>query len=821
MRQLILFVLCCCLLNCGQSPSIDLEATTKPGSVNETTMRLPNNWLLTPIGEQINVGDLPLAIALHPEGRYAAVTNGGYLPDYVSIIDLKEREEVQQVRVPHCWVGVEFSPDGGQLAVSITSRNTIYLYDFTRNRAVLADSVVLGQQVISTKIYPAGLAYTPDARYLVVANILSNSITLIDVPGKRVLKDVPCDPYPNYVQIHPVGHKAYVSTRGGNSVQILSLPELTVLKTIPVGSRPNHMVLSFKGDRLFVACANSDDVYVIDTAVEDVIDRIDLRPYPQSRPGTTPNGVAVTGDGRTLYAVDADNNDVAIVDVSRHPACLLGRLPTGWYPTAVALANNDRTLLVANGKGLQSKANPQGPQPTKPTTPETEYIGRLFRGTLALVALDSIDDALIAKYTTMVAYNNGWDRSKAALERGNLSAKLSVIPRRVGEPSKIKYVLYIIKENRTYDQVFGDLPQGDGDSTLCLFPEEVTPNHHKLAKTWVLFDNFFVDSEVSMDGHPWSTAAIAVDYIEKTWPSRYSRQGLFYAPNPNGGADRHILAEEIANPDEGYIWDMARRAGLRIRSYWELPAVASLQGYLAPIGDIRDTLNIDYRKALYYIKELREYEKNGEFPQFQVMSLGNDHTRGTRPGQLTPQACVGDNDQALGMIIEALSQSRFWPEMAVFVVQDDAQNGPDHVDAHRTVALVASPYARRGYVDHTQYSTVSMLKTIELILGLPPMTQFDAAAVPMVNAFMEEPDLTPYGAEPPRIDLSVKNQPLAFGAEASMQMNLDDFDDLTIEEEQVLNEAIWKSVKGVNSQMPKPVYWATHWAFGRPEKQHN
>jgi len=819
MRRLILLSLCGCILGCGRTSTDGPGQAAGPGRINETTVRLPNNWLLTPVGEQIDVGDLPLAVALHPGGRYAAVTNGGYLPDHVSIIDLEAREEVQQLRVPHCWVGVDFAPDGRQLAVSITSRNTVYFYDFSGGRASLADSAVLGPQVIEEKIYPAGLAYSPDGRYLVTANILSNTLSLIEVSAGRVLKTVPCDPYPNYVRFHPGGSKAYVSSRGGNSVQVVAFPEMKITGTIPVGSRPNHLVLSADAGRLFVACANSDDVYVVDLASETVIESIDLRPYPRARPGTTCNGVAVSGDGRTLYVANADNNDVAIVDVSQHPARLLGRLPTGWYPTAVALAGRDRTLLVANGKGLQSRPNPRGPQPTEPRTPETEYIGRLFRGTLAVVALDEIDEPALARYTAAVVHNNGWDRSKTALQRGEPTAEPKVIPRRVGEPGKIKYVLYIIKENRTYDQVLGDLPQGNGDSSLCLFPEEVTPNHHKLATEWVLFDNFYVDSEVSMDGHPWSTAAIAVDYLEKTWPSRYSRQGRFYAPNPEGKGDRHILHEDVANPDEGYIWDMARRAGLGIRSYWELPAVAGLQGYLAPEGDIRDTLNVDYRKALHYIEELRDYEKNGGFPEFQVMSLGNDHTRGTRPGQLTPQACVGDNDQALGMIIEALSHSKFWPEMAVFVVQDDAQNGPDHVDAHRTVALVASPYARRGYVDHTQYSTVSMLKTMELILGLPPMTQYDAAAIPMLSAFTEEPDLTPYQAEPPRIDLGAKNPALAFGAQLSREMNLDEFDDLTVEEEQYLNEIIWKSVKGEDSRMPEPVYWATLWAFGKPDEK--
>jgi len=804
------------VIGCTSLTQEGLDTSTRPGTAEEGAFRLPNNWQLTPLGTNVLIGDLPLAISIHPGGRYVAITNAGYLPDYVSIIDLKSAKEIQQIRVPHCWAGVEFSPDGTKLAVAITSRNTVHFYDFTDGTASLERAVELGEPVITEKIYPAGLAYTPGGRFLIVANILQNTVCLIDLEQGNIRKSLATAPYPNYVRVHPDGDRAYVSSRGGNSVQVIQLPDLAVVDTISVGSRPNHMALSSDGERLFVACANSGDVFVIHTESGRVVERLDLRPYPKARPGTTPNGVALSRDGRRLYVANADNNDVAVFDVAQTPARLLGRLPTGWYPTALGLANDDQLLLVANGKGMTSRPNPRGPQPTEPSTAETEYIGRLFRGTLSLIRLDEIDDAALARHTATVARNNGWDRAEAALEKGESTVPLSVIPRHYGEPSHIKYVLYIIKENRTYDQVLGDMEEGDGDPSLCLFPEQVTPNHHKLARNWVLFDNFYVDSEVSMDGHPWSTAAIAVDYLEKTWPSRYSRQGLFTARNQDGGPDRHIESEAVARPDEGYIWDVALRAGLGIRSYWERPAVPSLQGFLAPADFIGNSFNRDQRKAEFYIQELRKYEREGGFPEFQVMSLGNDHTRGTQPGQPTPQACVGDNDVALGMIIEAVSHSKFWPEMAVFVVEDDAQNGPDHIDAHRTVALVASPYARRGFVDHAQYSTVSMLKTIELILGLPPMTQYDAAAIPMVNAFMENPDLTPYKAEPARIDLNAANPAEAAGAAVSMAMNLEDFDDLTIEEEQRLNEAIWKSVKGPDAALPSPVYWATHWAFGKP-----
>jgi YVTN family beta-propeller protein len=819
MYLIVLLVLCCVIQSCNPFTSETEPHHTMPGRIDDSTMRLPNNWLLTPIGEHIEIGDLPLAIALHPDGRYAAITNSGHTPDYVSIIDLETRAEVQQIPIPHCWVGIEFSPNGKELVVAVTGRNTIYLYQFQDNRATLADSIVIGKQTIRERIYPAGLAYTPDGRHLVVANILQHTVSLLDVTSKSVIQTVPCDPFPNYVKVHPSGNRAYISTRGGNSVQVISLPDMRIIDTIPVGSRPNHMVFSPSGDRLFVTCANSDDVHVIDTGAHTVTERIDMRPYAGARPGTTSNGIAVTNDGSTLYVANADNNDIAVIDLRQSPARVKGRIPTGWYPTAVTLAHDNQQLLILSGKGLQSKANPKGPQPTQSSGPETQRIHRLLRGTLTMIQLATINDDKLDEYTATVARNNRWDQAQAAMEQGTPAVQPVAIPRRFGEPSPIKYVLYIIKENRTYDQIFGDLPQGNGDSSLCLFPEPVTPNHHKLATNWVLFDNFYTDAEVSMDGHAWTDGAIAVDYVEKTWPSQYSRQALFQATKTRdeGGSFWDYLKEDVANPDEGYIWDAARRKGLSIRSYWELPTVEGLQGFLAPDEGILDTTHFDTRRAHRYIAELREYEKNGGFPQFQVMALDNDHTKGRRPGELTPQACVGDNDQGLGMIIEALSHSKFWPEMAVFIVEDDAQNGPDHVDAHRTVAMIASPYAKRGFVDRTQYSTVSMLKTIELILGLPPMTQYDAAAVPMVNAFTNEPDFTPYAAELPRIDLTATNPAHAWGADAAMVMNLDEVDDLTVDEEQILNEMIWKSVKGDDSPMPKPVYWATHWAFWKPE----
>ncbi|MBX6314978.1 MAG: phosphoesterase, partial [Isosphaeraceae bacterium] len=380
------------------------------------------------------------------------------------------------------------------------------------------------------------------------------------------------------------------------------------------------------------------------------------------------------------------------------------------------------------------------------------------------------------------------------------------IPRKVGDPSPIKYCVYIIKENRTYDQVFGDIPEGNGEPAICLFPEKVTPNHHALAKEFVLLDNFYVESEVSADGHEWSMGAYATDFVERTWPLGY--RGDRRVPYPSEGAF------EIARPSGGYLWDRAAAKGISYRSYGEFidngktpndpstTKVKALQGHFDPKFRGFDMDYPDQKRADRFLEELAAFEEQGDLPRLIILRLPNDHTSGTSPGKPTPTAYLADNDLALGRVVEGLSKSRFWKQMAIFVVEDDAQNGSDHIDAHRTVALVVSPYIKRKSVDSTMYTTSSMLRTMELILGLDPMSQFDAAARPMYRSFTSEPDFTPYTHRPVNVDLNEKNTLTAWGAEKSRQLNLeieDRADDL------VFNEIIWKAVKGADSPMPPPV----------------
>ncbi|HEY2952782.1 MAG TPA: alkaline phosphatase family protein, partial [Verrucomicrobiae bacterium] len=602
--------------------------------------------------------------------------------------------------------------------------------------------------------------------------------------------------------------RLYVSLWAHAAVAVIDLQSGNVLRPWAVQEHPNEMALTRSGRHLFVANANRNTVSVLDTETGHAVETLVAELYPNSPPGSTPNSLALTADEKILFVANATINALAVFDVSElGKSRSLGFIPVGWYPTSVRVTPDGRKLLVANGKGVMPKANRYGPQPGRhaPGT-VTEYIAELFRGTLSVIALPGRErfEQQLKRYTDqtyLCSPPRAGGTNTVARSEGN------PIPPRPGDPSPIKYCIYVIKENRTYDQVLGDMPQGNGDAGLCLFPEKITPNHHKLAREFVLLDNFYVESEVSADGHEWTMGAYATDFVEKIWPLSYGHNQHKKFTYPAEGNFK------IAPPAGGYLWDRAREAGVSYRSYGEFIAngqktndpgttrVAALKGHFDPWYRGFDTEYPDVQRAARFISELKRFEQEGEMPRLQIVRLPNDHTSGTAEKKPTPTAALGDNDVAFGTFVEAVSRSRFWPQTAIFVVEDDAQNGPDHVDAHRTIAYVISPYAKRRAVDSTMYSTSSMLRTMELILGLKPMSQFDAAARPMFNSFQARPDLTPYKAEPARVDLNEKNTKRAWGAGRSNRMNFareDAADDLQ------LNEIIWRSLRGAESRMPAP-----------------
>jgi YVTN family beta-propeller protein len=797
------------------------DQPTRPGPLGRGVTLLPNGWRIAPVGRHLDAGDLPLAMAIHPDGRHLVITNNGWSKPSLRVVDLERWQVIQKLPLDHAWLGLVWHPDGKRLFSSGAEDNSIQEIQWRNDRLAPGRTFVLAPpqenregREFDNPGFVAGLALSPDGRTLYAGHVFGESVAAVEVEtGKVVARaTLPAEAYGTLVS--PDGRTVFVSVWGASRVALFEPLTLRPIGEIVVGEHPNAMVLSRDGARLFVACANTNAVWVVDIASRKAVEQVGVALRPDALPGVTPNALALSPDGDTLLVANADNNAVAVVDV-RTPgqSRALGFIPTGWYPTGAAFDASGRNVLVLSGKGLTPVANPRGPQPISPTA-DTQYIAGLLNG--ALTVLPRPDEATLRQLTERVyalsATSSGGRRAPSERPEG------SPLPGGTGEASPVKYVFYVIRENRTYDQVFGDLPQGNGDPNLTLFGEDVTPNAHALASEFALFDNFYVDSEVSHDGHSYSTAAYATDSNEKLWPTRYGgRGGLYMAEgeyrmrNPYGN---------LTAPAQGYIWDFAGRAGVSVRSYGEFAAwdtrggpvrasVPGLEGKVHPSFAPFDLSIPDNERVDVWLEEFRRFEKEGGLPRLNIFHLGGDHTNGTAPGSRTPVAMVAENDVALGRMVEAVSKSRFWPESAIFVLEDDAQNGPDHVDAHRSVLLVASPWVRRGAVDSTLYTTSGVLRTMELVLGLPPMSQYDASAAPLYAAFAAKPDPAPYSARPARVDIHATNREDAPGAEASLRMDLARPDAAP---ELELNEVLWKSVHGASAVMPPP----TRAAFVRP-----
>jgi YVTN family beta-propeller protein len=780
-----------------------------PGEVPGQGYLLPNGWTLSPAGTQIAVGDLPLALALHPDGRYLLVSNNGQGDQSIDVIDVAAGKRISRTPVEQAWLGLAISGDGKRVFAGGGISNTVLTFTFDRGRLVPGDPIRIGRT--PADIYPGGLCVS--GKRLYVANNLNRTMSAVDLRTNSVIGSVEVGDHPYTCVASPSGDSVYVSLWGAAQIAVVDARALKIRGRIATDDHPNAMLFSRDGKRLFVANANSNTVSVIDLASGRVAERLSVALYPDSPAGSTPNALALSRDGRRLYVANADNNDAAVADIAEPgEGRVLGFIPTGWYPTAVVESADGKTLFVANGKGGRSMPNPNGPQPTMKNAGDAQYIARILLGTVSVIPVP--DGPAFETHSKRVYANAPYtEKKKLSVPFDGKSA----VPAQVGGTSPIRYVIYVIKENRTYDQVFGDMKEGNGDPSLTLFGEEVTPNLHALAREFVLLDNFYADAEVSADGHNWSMGAYATDYVEKTWPSQYSGRRRTY--DYEGSAP-------IAAPSAGYIWDACARASISYRSYGEFvvngkrpsdPGHAQkgkLQGHIDPYYRGWDLEYSDVERVKRFLSELQRFEKEGGMPRFQVMRLPNDHTMGTRPGALTPRSYVAQNDAALGMLIEGISRSRFWKETAVFTIEDDAQNGPDHVDAHRTEAMVISPYSRRRGVDSTMYSTSSMLRTMELILGLPPMSQYDAAAAPMFASLASAPGTSPYKALPARVSLTEVNPPDAPGAARAMKM---DFDEEDAAPDIEFNELIWMSVRGKDSIMPAPV----RSAFVRPHETGN
>jgi DNA-binding beta-propeller fold protein YncE len=780
-----------------------------PGIQASGFIQLPNQWSLRPAGKHLEVGDFPVNIALHPGGDWIAVQHAGYGEHEIVIVQIKgERQRiVSRVSLEQTFSGLCFSPTGDTLYVSGGEFEVVHAYSFSAG--LLSNHRAIPVVERTQKFVVGGLAVDTEGKTLFAAGPWGDAACILPLqgPDKKRLVKFEKDTFPYTCLPHPDGKRLFVSLWGHAGVAVIDLTSDKIAATWSTQSHPTEMVLSPDGKTLFVACANSTKVSILDAKDGQPLQTLHCALYPDAPSGNTPSSLCLSGDGKILFVANADANNLAVFNVKKPDDVQpMGFIPVGWYPTSVRYNDATKRIYVANGKGLSSLPNPQGPHPYNRTELRSiyQYIAHLLRGDLSTIEMPTPEG--MATYT-----KQAYACSPLRADNGPVGdwPMGSPIPKKVGDASPIKYCIYVIKENRTYDQVFGDMKEGNGEPSLCLFGEKVTPNHHKLARQFVLFDNFYVEGEVSADGHQWSMGAYATDFVEKVWPQTYRGSPLRKLSTypSEGGYD------SIARPAGGYIWDRCAEAKVSYRSYGEwvtngrTPAdpakanVKALEGHIDEKFRGFDLAYADQKRADRFLEELQRFEKEGGMPSLSIVRLPNDHTSGTRIGSWTPTAMVADNDFALGRVVEAVSKSKFWKETAIFVVEDDAQNGPDHIDAHRSVALVISPYTKRHFVDSTMYSTSSMLRTMELILGLQPMSQFDAAATPMVYAFQKMPDLNGYEHVVPDIDMKETNKATAWGAHLSETFDLtkeDQADDL------LFNEVIWRSVKGANSPMPAP-----------------
>ena len=891
-------------------------------------INLPTSKLLTlpAPGYLGRTNSFPATIAVSPDGRYAALLNQGYGTQEsggrqsIGILDLSnnqlrdfpdDRLSDEYSTHQSYFIGLAFSSDGKHLYASMGSitdpsgekpkstGNGIAVYKFVDGQVTPERFIKIPPQKLAegkevafelrktpegTAIpYPAGIAVLPgpNGDHLLVANNLSDNVVLLDATSGEILKSfdlsrslyVPAA-YPYTVIANRAGTRAWVSLWNTSSVAELNLESGKVFRWIEVlpqhddksqkSSHPTAMVLSPNEAMLYVALANADMIVGVDLksglALQRYLTSADGR-------GTVVQAIAVSPDGKRLYAASGSLDAVAVFEVKESPKPhTIGSvrwadadfIPTEWYPTALAIVGNDLLIATAKGQG-SGPNNGQNTLKGERKRKEHPYIPTLIGGSIQRLSLADIDKNLAA-YTRQVEDDNfvRYDGGKLAFAGGK---------------NPIRHVIYILKENRAYDQVFGDLPVGDGDQSLTMFGADITPNQHKLALQFGVLDNFYDSGEVSGDGHLWSTAATTSDYNEKSWPISYrSRERTYDFGGVVAGAfplEQGI--PDVDDPATGFLWDNLAQRGLSYRVYgefiaavwcknekansptegtpsslkatcpiaeikkgeplpanvgnprggpspwpWAIPQMKRTRPTKAALRDHYDPLfpdfNTDYPDQLRADEFLREFDEfvkaKGtvkELPQFTLLYLPDDHTGGTRPGKPTPQASVADNDLAVGRVVDAVSHSAYWDDTAIFVVEDDAQDGADHVDAHRSIALVISKYGPRQaqpFVDHTFYTTVSAIHTMEVLLGLTPMNLFDAHAPLMAPLFSGPGTQTPFQVDDRNLRsgfIYQINAKTAVGAKESSQMNFSRPDAADSKE---LNAILWKNAKG---SLPLPI----------------
>jgi DNA-binding beta-propeller fold protein YncE len=798
------------------------------GPLSDGGFLLNSGWAIRPAGQQVPVDTFPMATAVSENGKYLLVLNGGYNPPSISVIDVAQKKEVGRTPVPDGWLGLHFAPGTNRLFVGGGGRATVYEFSLdpdsgaltrTHEYAAVPDLNNKGRSFIGDVIT------TPDAHLLYAANLYGDSISVINLQSGRLIDQWKCGRRPYRLLLTPGARQLLVSSWADASVYQYDPNTGKEIGRTRVGPHPTDMIwvnkpaptesaeTSSYTARLFVAAGNTNNVYSFGATQDgqlNMLESINVSLSPMHPLGMTPSALAIDKQGTHLYVVCSDANAVAVADVSGSPTAVKGFIPTGWYPTGVRVLD-DGQLVILNGKGLGSRANPDGPNPTRINQPLYQggpviapgYVAHIQRGTAAF--LPPVTDEQLTDFTQTVKRNSPY--RDELLTQPITNEQQAYFARTQEHASPIQHVIYIIKENRTYDQVLGDMEKGNGDKSLTLFGERITPNLHQLARDYILYDNFYENADVSAEGHNWASAAIAPDYTVKTWPNEYAGRHKGY--DYEGG-------EPANTPPAGYIWDNALQAGLTVRDYGEWTTVLPLK----QLTDVRQTnkiydpalvshVDMDYRgwdlqypdvdRAKEFIREWKEFDAKGEAPNLIIARMGNDHTQGTKPGALTPFSYAADNDYGVGMLVDAVSHSKLWSSTAIFIIEDDAQNGPDHVDSHRAPAWVISPYTRRGTVDSSMYNQTSILRTMEMILGMRPMTHFDAGARPMFGSFAQKADTTPFPVIAPKTSTTDRNPANGPGSVESAHMDFSDADKVDDDD---LTAVLWHAIKHADPPPP-------------------
>ncbi len=805
---------------------------------------VPTRQVIRPAGRSLEIGGRPVDLLLSPDGRTLYVKNDRGIV-VIDAVAWSLRQELPFPEGGGSMHGLALGPDGARLYAT-TAQDRLWEASVAADGSPLvwARSISLPGPGGRGPSHACGLAPSADGRRLFVALSRNNSLGVIDLGPGRLVDEIPVGVAPYDVALFDGGTKAFVSNWGGRrpvpgdrvspssgtdtvvdergvartgSVSIVDLESRRELRQIETGLHPSDLELDRARGRLFVANANSDTVSVIDVRTQTVIESIGTRPDPDLPFGSMPNALALGVGTGTLFVANGGNNAIAQVrpaTAGGGASRVEGFIPAGWYPGGVVADGGH--LYIANVKGVGSRDEGADEVPVR-----GRWNVHWHLGTVTKVPLP--DASRLERYTDRVLADGRIPQALHAWEVAQRGKAPVPVPVRAGERSVFRHVVYVIKENRTYDQVFGDIPYGNGDESLCIFGREVTPNHHALAEGFVLLDNYYCNGVNSADGHAWSTEGNVTDHLEKSFGG-FTRSYTF-------GDD------PLTYSSSGFIWDNVLAAGLTFRNYGEMdyaepiPADATFtdiwEDYVAGTKRIRFTHRIgidrlrrhshpdypgwnmkipDVLRVDIFIEDLKRFEKTGDFPNFTIVYLPQDHNSGTSPGFPTPRAHVADNGLALGRLVEAISHSRFWPETVIFVIEDDPQDGFDHVDGHRSLCLVVSPYTRRGALVSRFYNQTSVLHTMQRILGLLPMNQMDSMAPLMTEVFTDEPDLTPFVALPNRVPLDEMNRDLAElrGAELvwarkSLELNfavVDGPDDDT------LNRILWHDAKGVDAPYP-------------------